>query len=236
MRARALLAVAMCAVWAVAPAAARAATTTTLDCEVAHFIDPEASSAQASTRFVSMRQLIVQSWVEATVRAQSTTASPKLEDRDVRSALDRLVIEAMLGERPLPTALESSLSVEAGDARAVLEASLGGAASVAALELRLSGAVDGAEREIDTILRRRAHAQLYLEGVFSDVAAVSDADVRAFDARAPAALKVGTPEGVNAALRVYLRAMRLREAAERYYQAVRGRIRLEVVASCGTQQ
>jgi hypothetical protein len=93
----------------------------------------------------------------------------------------------------------------------------------------MSGTKDGAERELTKILARRAHAQLYLEVVVAEIVSITDAEVRAYQPHAPSALASAAYADVSAKLRSYLRALRLREAGERYYQAVRGRIHLEII-------
>jgi hypothetical protein len=206
-----------------------ATAATTLDREVARFIDPESSDAASSNRFVPMRELVVQTWLEAAARAQVSGAAIAVEERDVRAALERLIIETILGARPLPASSEARVATEGQDARAVMLASIGGAAVLTDVETRVSGTATGAERELTKILARRARAELYLEVVVADVAAMTDADVRAYQPRAPAALASAPYADVSAPLRAYLRALRLREAGERYYQAVRGRIHLEII-------
>ncbi len=208
--------------------AAGSAPAATLERTVARFLDPEAGNASMARRFVTMRELVVESWL-ATFERSSGAPMASLSERVVRGAFERHVIEALLGERVLPASAEARVDELAAEARRVEVVEVGGEARLArALELA-TGAKDGAAAELAAIFRRRARAELYLEIAVSQPIRSSDAELRTAFAGAPDEL---TKLGFDAALpllRAYVRSARLRELAQSYYQAVKGRLHLEVV-------
>jgi hypothetical protein len=204
------------------------ASAATLDRTVARFLDPEAASESAARRFVGMRELVVESWLATLER---TTGSPpsSLDDRTVRGAFERHVIEALLGERMLPPAVEARVAELAEQARRVEIVEVGGQARFErGIELA-TGAKDGGVAELTAIFRRRARAELYLEVAVSQPVRPSDAELRAAFSKAPDEIAKLGFEASLPLLRAYVRSARLRELAQSYYQAVRGRLHLEIM-------
>jgi hypothetical protein len=200
----------------------------TLDRTVARFLDPEAANASSARRFVTMRELVVESWL-ATFERSATAPASTLSERIVRSAFERHVIEALLGERALPAAAEARVDELATEARRVEVVEVGGEARLArALELA-TGAKDGGASELAAVFRRRARAELYLEIAVSQPIRSSDAELRSAFLGAPEELTRLGFDGALPLLRAYVRSVRLRELAQSYYQAVKGRLHLEVV-------
>lgn len=199
-----------------------------LDRTVARFLDPEAANASSARRFVTMRELVVESWL-ATLERSSGAPSGTLSERIVRGAFERHVIEALLGERALPASAEARVDELAAEARRVEVVEVGGEARLArALELA-TGAKDGGAAELAAVFRRRARAELYLEIAVSQPIRSSDAELRSAFAGAPEELTKLGFDGALPLLRAYVRSVRLRELAQSYYQAVKGRLHLEVV-------
>jgi hypothetical protein len=207
---------------------ARAAPTV-LDRVVARFSDPEATEASGALRFVMMRELVVEAWMIAYERNQ--TGTPQVSDKEIRLALERHVIESVLASRALPPALEKRVAKATEDARIGEEIASGGAARVADMLERATGSKAGGAAELAAILGRRARAELYLELGVGQPVEPTDDELRLAWAKSPAGIdKTKTFEEVAPGLRAWVRTTRLREGAQAYYQAVRAKLRLEIVS------
>ena len=204
------------------------ARATTVDRTVARFLDPEASSATGARRFVSMRELVVEAHLAAFERTTVTPAGA-LDERTSRAAFERHVIEALLGERALPPAAEARVEELAAEARWVAVVEVGGEARFAMAIEQASGSKDGAAAELATIFRRRARAELYLEVAVSQAVRPSDDDLKSAFASAPEPISKLGFEAALPLLRAYVRSLHLRDLAQSYYQAVKGRLHLEIV-------
>ncbi len=196
------------------------------DRAVARFSDPEASDQSASLRFVMMRELVIEGWLVAYERAQAGT--PSMDDKTLRIALERHVIEAVLGTRALPPAIEARVARAREDAQLSLEVTVGGEARLREALARATGSTTGGSAELDTILRRRARAELYLEVATGQVYEPNEAELRAAHNKLPMFAKQPYDE-VAKPLRAHLRTLRLREGAQAYHQAVRSKLRLEII-------
>lgn len=211
-----------------AAAAGPRASAATLERTVARFLDPEAANAATARRFVTMRELVVESWLASLER---TTGAPPaaLDDRVVRAAFERHVIEALLGERTLPPAAEARVEALAAEARRVEIVELGGEGRLVRARELATGSKDGAAAELASIFRRRARAELYLEIAVSQPVHPSDMELRAAFAKAPEEITKLGFEAAVPLLRAHVRSARLRDLAQSYYQAVKGRLHLEIV-------
>jgi hypothetical protein len=200
-----------------------------LDRVVARFSDPEASEASGALRFVMMRELVLEAWMVAYERNQ--TGTPQVTDKEIRLALERHVIEAVLGSRTLPPAIEKRVVPAAESARLGEEIAAGGAERFAAMLERATGSKTGGVVELTAILVRRARAELYLEIGVGQPMEPTDDELRVAWAKSPGGIdKTQTFESVAPALRGWVRTTRLREGAQAYYQAVRSKLRLEIVS------
>lgn len=200
------------------------------DRAVARFSDPEASDQQASLRFVMMRELVIEAWLVAYERAAAGT-TPTLDDKTLRIALERHVIEAVLGTRALSPAVEARVAKAIEDVKLAQQLSVGGEAKFNEAMARATGSDKGsaaAESELAVILRRRARAELYLEVATGQAYEPNEAELRAAHSKLPMFSKVAYDE-VSKPLRAYLRTQRLREGAQAYHQAVRSKLRLEII-------
>ncbi|MGZ3452860.1 MAG: hypothetical protein ACXVEF_24845 [Polyangiales bacterium] len=200
-----------------------------LDRVVARFSDPEATESSGALRFVMMRELVVEAWMVAYERAQ--TGAPQISDKEIRLALERHVIEAVLASRTLPPAVEKRLSKATAAARLGEEVAVGGTERLADMLERATGSKTGGAAELNAILTRRARAELYLEVGVAQPIEPTDDELRLAWAKSPAGFdKNKTFEDVAPGLRGWVRTTRLREAAQAYYQAVRSKLRLEIVS------
>jgi hypothetical protein len=196
------------------------------DRAVARFSDPEASDQQASLRFVMMRELVIEAWLVAYERAPIGT--PTIDDKALRIALERHVIEAVLGTRALTPAIEAKVPKAFDDVKLALQVSVGGEARLNEAIARATGNDKGADAELETILKRRARAELYLEIATGGGYEPNEAELRAAHQKLPMFAKVPYDE-VAKPIRAYLRTQRLREGAQAYHQAVRSKLRLEII-------
>lgn len=196
------------------------------DRAVARFSDPEASDQSASLRFVMMRELVIEAWFTAFER--SPTSTPSIDDKTLRIALERHVIEAVLGTRALPPAVEARVPKALADVKLALAVSVGGDARLVEALTRATGSATGGDAELETILKRRARAELYLEVATGQVYDPSEIELRAAHQKLAMFSKVPYDE-VAKPVRAYLRTQRLREGAQAYHQAVRSKLRLEII-------
>lgn len=196
------------------------------DRAVARFSDPEASDQQASLRFVMMRELVIEAWLVAYER--QPTGIPILDDKTLRIALERHVIEAVLGTRALSPIVEARVPKALNDVRLSLELSVGGEARLNEVLVRATGNEKGGADELLTILKRRARTELYLEVATGQAYEPNEAELHAAHAKLPVFSKIPYDE-VARPLRAYLRTQRLREGAQAYHQAVRSKLRLEII-------
>jgi hypothetical protein len=193
------------------------------DRAVARFTDPEA--ATGAQRFVMMRELVVEAWLVAYERTPN--GWPALDDKALRMALDRHVIEAVLGARTLPAPFEARVEQQTADVRRAQELLVGGAGRLNELLVRVSGNSKVGDEELTAILRRRARAELYLEAAVGLSYEPSEPELRAAHAKWSDG---NTYEQAAPDVRACLRTMKLREGAQAYHQAVRSKLRLEIVS------
>lgn len=230
--------------------AAPTVTVVVADRAVARFNDPEAGGNTAAQRFVMMRELVLEAWLIAYERTPSGT--PSIDEKSLRLALDRHVIETVLGTRALPAVYEARIDKQLADARLAAAVGAGGEVRFQGLLNQALGRAESAATdpaELTTILRRRARAELYLEAAVGLAYEPSEADVATFygaqagklftrwrwDPKATAKEKPEPAdllsfESAAPKVRAHLRTTRLREGAQTYHQAVRSKLRLENVS------
>jgi hypothetical protein len=116
------------------------------------------------------------------------------------------------------------------DVRVAQIVAVGGDARFEEAITRASGGPKVVEDELATIFRRRARAELYLELATGQLVDPNEAELRVAHLKAPAAYSKRPYEEVGSAMRAYVRTLRLRESAQSYYQAVRSKLRLEIIS------
>ncbi|MBX7197712.1 MAG: hypothetical protein K1X94_37040 [Sandaracinaceae bacterium] len=193
------------------------------DRAVARFSDPEAADATAAQKFVMMRELVLEAWLVAYERTPA--GSPSIDDKSLRIALDRHVIEAVLGARPLPSAWEAKVGKETADVERAEVLALGGKSRFGELLVRATGNAEGGAAELAAIWKRRARAELYLEAAVGLTYEPSEGELHAVHAKL-----LGSAPFEPTLVRAYARTMKLREGAQAYHQAVRSKLRLEIVS------
>jgi hypothetical protein len=200
------------------------------DRAVARFSDPEASESKGALRFVMMRELVVEAWLVAFER--SPTGTPSIDDKTLRVALERHIVEAVVGSRVLPAAVEMRVNKAIAEVKLAQTVAVGGQARLDEAIARATGgsATKITDDELATIFRRRARAELYLELATGQLFDPNEAELRAVHLKTPGAYGKLPFEEVAPAIRAYLRMVRLRDSAQSYYQAVRSKLRLEIIS------
>ena len=200
-----------------------------IDRVVARFTDPESGQSAGAIRFVMMRELVLEAWLVAFERAPAGVTPTGFDDKQLRIALERHVIDEVLSERLADSAPPGVVTKRTDEARTALALTIGTGRLDEALSAASGAATGGGVVELASILRRRARAEIYLEVAISQPVDVGEAELRAAYAKPPQALAGKSFEEAAPALRVFLRSSRLRDASQAYYQAVRGRLKLEIV-------
>jgi hypothetical protein len=139
------------------------------------------------------------------------------------------VIEEVLSERLPSTIPNQKISDGIEDARKAIRIGLGEGKLDEAVAQAGGTGPGGAAVELESILRRRARAEIYLELAISQPIEITEGELRAAFLKPPPSLAKKTFEEAAPSLRIHMRATRLREASQAYYQAVRGRLKLEIV-------
>ena len=208
-----------------------------LDRVVARFSDPESGDAAGGLRFVMMRELILEAWLAAYEKAAPGETPTGFDDKDLRNALERHVIEEVLSERLPSSTPASKITAGVDHARLALRIAVSDASATSSsapgrigeiLSKASGGVPSGGAAELESILLRRARAEAYLELAVAEPVDVTEGELRAAWAHPPKMLEGMDFEQAVPTLRVLVRAARLREAAQAYYQAVRARLHLEI--------
>lgn len=199
------------------------------DRTVARFQDPEASDAGKAQRFVFQRELVIEAWLVAYERAPLSTAPTAYDDKSLRAALDRHLIDEILASRPLPPKHEARVVAATVVARKVLEEAVGGAERLnAALTGAFGHKVNAPEvAELDTIVRRRARAEIWLEVAVAPPIEPTIVELAAFHPKSPELVAKAPFDAER--VRPHARAARLREFANTYLQLVRSKLQLEIL-------
>jgi hypothetical protein len=198
------------------------------DKAVVRFSDPEASETKGALRFVLMRELVLEAWLVAYER--SPQGSPSIDDKTLRIALERHIVEAVVSSRVLPAAVEMRVKKAVSDVRLAQLVAVGGEQRFDEAIARATGGGKVPDEELETIFRRRARAELYLELATGQIVDPNEAELRAAHLKAPGAYGKKPFEEVASAIRAYVRTLRLRESGQSYYQAVRSKLRLEIIS------
>ncbi len=177
------------------------------------------------------RELLIEAWLVAYERAPLSSAPTAYDDKSLRAALDRHLIDEVLATRPLPPKHEARVLAATLVARKVLEDSVGGAERLnAALTGAFGRKVTAPEvAELDIIVRRRARAEIWLEvAVGTRRSSPRWGELHGLPHQ-------GTGAGLEGAVRRRARpTLRARRAPPRstptgYLQLIRSKLRLEIV-------
>lgn len=193
-----------------------------LDGTAVRYYAPEIGGA-AKPRFIAQRVLAFQSVVEAKIEDQ---ASVGVQDRHVRTAMDRLVVEGVLSSLPLdhpPDARELAGLVAL--LRAGVAERLGGDDA-----LQAAAQAHGlASEEVDALFTRRARAALYADRSLSPVLSPSEEQLREVFRTAAHPFRGRRFEDVRTRLGAWFVEERLRATLGAFMQSARARIRVVAV-------
>ena len=190
-----------------------------LDGTAVRYYAPEIGGA-SKPRFLNQRVLAFQANVEAKVEDPANVGT---QDRHVRSAMDRLVVEGILAALPLdhpPDARELATLVAL--LRAGVAERIGGESVLDA-----AGAAQGlAPEEIERIYMVRARAALYADRSLSPLLYPSEEQLREVFRTAPHPFRGQRFEGVRTRLGAWFVEERLRVVEGAFLQSARSRIRV----------
>ncbi len=216
-----------------APARAQGSSSTgagapavTLDRTLVRFVSAE-TGGSARPRFLSEREVAFFTRVEALVE-QADLPEGLYPERYVRAAVDRLVARTMLAALLVQRGTEvPDLPKRAAEARADLEARIGGAAVLSAL--LLSEGID--ESELSAFLRDQARATYYVDRAIGPILAVTEDQLREAHRSATHPFRGLRLDDARPRLRVWLVNERLRAAELEFLQGARGRIKIATNAA-----
>ena len=192
---------------------------TSIDGVALRFFAPEAGGP-THPRFISDRLLAF----EARLEAKGEDATYKtVQDRHVRSAIERHVTEEILASLPMERAPDAvELTRIANELRAALVQRIGGE-----FALSQEAAIEGiAPEEVNAILIRRARAALYVHRAVTPILYPSEEELREVFRTASHPFHAQKFEEARVGLTRWFVEERLRSAESAYYQAARTRIQL----------
>jgi hypothetical protein len=208
-----------------APASASPAGVT-LDRTLVRFVSAE-TGGSARPRFFSEREVAFFTRLEAVVE-RADLPEGLYPERFVRAAVDRLVARAMLANLLVQRGSEvPDLARRAQEARADLEARVGGAS---VLEALLASECLG-EDELAGFLRDQVRAAAHIDRALASISTVSDDQLREAHRSASHPFRGTKLEEVRPRLRVWLVTERLRAAELEFLQSARGRVKISTTAA-----
>lgn len=198
----------------------------TLDRTLVRFVSAE-TGGSGRPRFLSEREVGFFTRIEALVE-QADLPEGLYPERYVRAAVDRLVARTMLAALLVQRGTEvPDLPKRAGEARADLEARIGGAAVLSAL--LASEGID--ESELSLFLRDQARATYYVDRAIGPILTVTEDQLREAHRSATHPFRGLRLDDARPRLRVWLVNERLRAAELEFLQGARGRIRIATNAA-----
>jgi hypothetical protein len=199
----------------------------TIDRVAVRYYAPE-TGGSGRPHFVSERMLSFEARLDAL--AEEATDKDAFEDRFVRGALDRHVAEDMLSSLAVQSGTTpADLSSLADEERTGLVERVGGADA-----LRRAMALEGIDdSELDTLLRRRARAALYVDRALTPLLRPTDEQLREVFRTSAHPFKNAPFESVRPALARWFVEERLRAAETTFLQVARARVRVVVVPRGG---
>ncbi|MFO0756442.1 MAG: hypothetical protein U0359_08120 [Byssovorax sp.] len=205
------------------PASGSAARPILLDRVVVRWYAPE-TGGPAKPQFVFQRELAFEARLESLIDPDPEPGPYR--DRHVRAALDRRIAETLLASLPItpePSPKEIALRAEA--ARAILEQQVHGRDRLIDAASKEGQSSD----ELDTLLRRKARASLYLDRMVAPLLEPSSAELRDLLRTGTTPFKDQPFEQVSAALGRWYVGQRLGQAVEAYYLSARSRVVIAIV-------
>jgi hypothetical protein len=190
-----------------------------LDGTAVRYYAPEIGGA-SRPRFFTQRVLAFQATIEAKIEDPANVGT---QDRHVRAAMDRLVVEGILAALPLDHPPDArDLATLVALLRAGVAERIGGENVLDA-----AGAAEGlAPAEIDAIYTQRARAALYADRSLSPLLYPSEEKLREVFRTAPHPFRGQRFEEVRARLGAWFVEERLRAVEGAFLQSARSRIRV----------
>lgn len=192
-----------------------------LDRVVVRWHAPETGGI-AKPQFVFERELAFEARIEALVDSEKQEGG--YSERNVRAALDRHIAESLLASLPVvPEPKPEQIAARAEAARAILEQRVHGRDKLIAV-----AALEGiSSDDLDAILRRSAHASIYLDRMVAPMLEPSELELRDVWKQSPFK-ELGFDRAKPALQRWYV-GQRLAQATDAYYQSARSRVVLTIV-------
>ena len=212
------LGVGLALAWAPTPATAESVV---VDRTLVRFTAPELGGARRPS-FVFERELAFEARLEALGDPDHTGVEP-FRDRHVTSALERHIAETLLSRLhidPEPSAVQ--IAAQARAARAMLVERVGGVERLEAA----ARAEQISELEVQTLLRRRARASLYLDRMVAPMLRPTQSELRTLHASRQTPFSTAPYEDVEPRLRRWYAGQRLASAVSAYYQGARARLKV----------
>jgi len=200
---------------------ARAEAPVPLDRAIVRFHAPETGGPKAP-QFIFERELSFEARVEALSEGRATSSEPFL-DRHVRAALERRIAEELLSRLPVdPEPAPSEIASLAEAVREVIEQRVGGRDKLIA-----AAAAEGIDSgELDSILRRKARATLYLDRMVTALLDPTDAELREVHRSAATPFRGRPFREIKDELRRWYIGQRVSAAITSFYQNARTRVQV----------
>lgn len=188
---------------------------------VARFHSPETGGA-SRPRYVTARALAYEARLSA-LEQSPDDPSAAYDDRNVKSALDQIVAEEMLAKLPLEREPDvPALDKVAATLRQATEERIGGPTAFD----RASATEGLLPAEVQTILRRRARAALYVDRVIGSVLNPSEEQVRQIYRTTAHPYRAKRFDDCRDELTRWIVLERLRAAESAFLQTARSRVTL----------
>ena len=193
---------------------------TLVDSVTVRFYTPETGGA-ARPVFVTQRILAFEARLEALSEEGAT--SPRYQERDIRTALERHIAEEILAHLPLEREPdEAELLRVATELRASLAERVGGEAVLVRTE-----AAEGLDDfEVTTLVKRRARAALYIERAISPLLYPSEEQLREVYRTTPHPYRKLKFDEARQSLARWFVDERLRAAEATFLQSARTRVKI----------
>jgi len=197
-----------------------------VDRVVVRLIAPETGGVR-SPRFISQRVLAFEARLEALADPDRIPGDQRpYRDRHVRAALERHITETLLASSHIdPEPRDAELTRQTRAARLMLIERIGGVQA-----LQAAARAEGIEnREILSILRRRARASIYLDRMVTPMLKPSEAELRNIHRTVRTPFQDKPFDQIESALSRWYVSRRLYAALASYYQNARSRVEVTII-------